>query len=37
VRLANGVVEVELGPERTGDIAFVWCGMNMLRGTIVVR
>jgi plastocyanin domain-containing protein len=29
-------VEVEFMPERAGDITFV-CGMNMLRGTIVVQ
>jgi hypothetical protein len=32
----NQPVGVEFTPERTGDIAFA-CGMNMLRGTIVVQ
>ena len=32
----NQSVTVEFTPERTGEIAFA-CGMNMLRGTVVVR
>ncbi|MBP7778425.1 MAG: efflux RND transporter periplasmic adaptor subunit [Acidobacteria bacterium] len=32
----NVPVTIEFTPEKTGEIAFV-CGMNMLRGTIIVR
>jgi plastocyanin len=32
----NQAVTLEFTPEKTGDIEFV-CGMNMLRGTIVVQ
>jgi plastocyanin domain-containing protein len=29
-------VSVEFTPDKTGEIAFI-CGMNMLRGAVVVR
>lgn len=32
----NQPVTIEFTPSRTGEIAFA-CGMNMLRGTVVVR
>jgi RND family efflux transporter MFP subunit len=32
----NQAVDIEFTPEKSGDVAFV-CGMNMLRGTILVQ
>jgi plastocyanin domain-containing protein len=32
----NQPVDIELRPQQTGDIQFA-CGMNMFRGTLVVR
>jgi plastocyanin domain-containing protein len=32
----NTPVQVEFTPSKSGDIAFA-CGMNMLRGTVIVK
>ena len=32
----NQAVDIEFTPKRTGDVAFA-CGMNMLKGVIVVQ